>query len=430
MFKFEEFVNLTPKQKVKYLENCIKENSLFEEILIRVFNSDYHYGARYTKKEINKLLETCKQINQDKNTCDYQKILNILDKLLTIRQGSRKEYIKELILNKKININELFLLLSILNKDVQIGRKQARKISNKIEYYPFQLAEKYSDLLNKRHNKLYAQYKLDGLRFIYIPKLNIFVTRNQNILTSKTNPNLEYIEDSFDKLRKYIKNIDDYIFDGEIYCIDWNITSTVVKSEKDKINDEKIINNLKFNIFDIIPADDYLNYNPHKDIVSEIEYHRRCGALNKLKDKIKNIKHINILDTFEINNENDLSKLFNEAVNIYGYEGLMIKIPEEYYYDKRVKAWTKLKPEKEIDCEIIDVIEGDGRHIGKLGALLCKYKDKIFKVGSGFTDEDREYLWNNKDNLIGKIVEINYQELTKDNIPRFPIFKRIRWDKE
>ena len=54
-------------------------------------------------------------------------------------------------------------------------------------------------------------------------------------------------------------------------------------------------------------------------------------------------------------------------------------------------------------------------------------------VGSGFTDKQRDYYWNNPDEIIGKIVQIKFKAETKNKdggiSVQFPIFEIVRTDK-
>ena len=54
-----------------------------------------------------------------------------------------------------------------------------------------------------------------------------------------------------------------------------------------------------------------------------------------------------------------------------------------------------------------------------------KWSETEFKIGSGFTDEQRE-----SPPKIGETVTFKYQELTRAGKPRFPVFLRIRNFKE
>ena len=96
----------------------------------------------------------------------------------------------------------------------------------------------------------------------------------------------------------------------------------------------------------------------------------------------------------------------------------------------------KAKPFIEVSLEIQDTEEGTGRNEGKLGALICEGEDdgKFIKVnvGSGLTDDNRDTFWNNRDSLVGQIVEIRADAITQNQDTenewslRFPRFLRFR----
>ena len=87
-----------------------------------------------------------------------------------------------------------------------------------------------------------------------------------------------------------------------------------------------------------------------------------------------------------------------------------------------------------MDLPIISFEEGTGRLSGTLGALVLDYKGNSVKVGSGFTDVQREWFWSNRNNLTGTICEVKYKEVsydkkTKQQSLQFPVFVQIRNDK-
>jgi DNA ligase-1 len=78
---------------------------------------------------------------------------------------------------------------------------------------------------------------------------------------------------------------------------------------------------------------------------------------------------------------------------------------------------------------------GTGKYENVLGNLICEDEEgNLVKVGSGFSDNQREEYWNERNELIGNIVEIQYQEVTKNKNGtkslRFPVFVRFRDDKD
>ncbi|WP_157895558.1 hypothetical protein [Clostridioides difficile] len=76
------------------------------------------------------------------------------------------------------------------------------------------------------------------------------------------------------------------------------------------------------------------------------------------------------------------------------------------------------------------VEEGTGKYKGILGNIICDYKGYRLGVGTGFTDEQRKYYFNNQDKIINHITEIKYREETNNEKGelslRFPVFLRVR----
>jgi DNA ligase-1 len=114
----------------------------------------------------------------------------------------------------------------------------------------------------------------------------------------------------------------------------------------------------------------------------------------------------------------------------------MIKDVDAVYECKRSASWLKQKPFIEVSLSVVDVEEGTGRNVGKLGALICEGEDdgKTIRVnvGSGFTDSDRDEFWTDKEVLLGQVVEVRADAATKSQDSedvyslRFPRFLRFR----
>ena len=103
-------------------------------------------------------------------------------------------------------------------------------------------------------------------------------------------------------------------------------------------------------------------------------------------------------------------------------------------------AFKMIKIAKEIGIDAVkfqvkDVEEGTGKYEGSLGALVCEGTDtgKFIKVnvGSGITDEQRDEFWKQKKDIIGNIVEIRADVISKNQDDdhyslRFPRFLSFR----
>lgn len=112
-----------------------------------------------------------------------------------------------------------------------------------------------------------------------------------------------------------------------------------------------------------------------------------------------------------------------------GGEGIMLREPNSLYVRKRSGTLLKMKPTIDGFGIIIDIQEGTGKHKGHMGALLLqeiKQNEIIrplraggiqFKVGTGFSDAQREEEWK-----IGTIIKWAAGERTDSGKPRFPRF--------
>ena len=113
------------------------------------------------------------------------------------------------------------------------------------------------------------------------------------------------------------------------------------------------------------------------------------------------------------------------------HEGVMVNLSYAPYEGKRTKNILKVKAMQDCDLKIVGFEEGTGKNKGTLGAVIVDYKGFEVKVGSGFTDQDRDYFWNNQKELLGRVITVQYFEETtnkKDNSLslRFPVYLELR----
>jgi len=211
------------------------------------------------------------------------------------------------------------------------------------------------------------------------------------------------------------KNIDN-LSDGENFRIGTGIINSDLKSK----------NEIKFVIFDYFPESDI------KKKESIDKYKIRREMLNRLRNTIekKNLQNIEIVTmVYEGTDQSQIMKWLDYAVE-HDWEGLMLN-KDTVYKCKRTTDLIKIKRFYSVDLPIIEVVEGEGRLKGTLGALVVKYKENTINVGSGFDDETRKKFWENRELLIKRVVEVKYKEISKDKKTgleslQFPIFVRLR----
>lgn len=202
----------------------------------------------------------------------------------------------------------------------------------------------------------------------------------------------------------------------------------LIKNENKTASDVKKY--LKFYIWDVIDYEYFVSTGAKGKAEPLSERKMKLTALfNRHGDTFKNIE---MLPNVVINNSTELSAQFRKLRN-EGQEGMMVKFLDSVYEFKRSKKLLKMKEFFSMDLRVVGAEEGSGKYAGMLGALLLEDDTGAVKtkVGSGFTDEDRAEIWVEfiSGRLVGKIVEINGQEVTKDGSVRFPTYICTRMDK-
>lgn len=178
-----------------------------------------------------------------------------------------------------------------------------------------------------------------------------------------------------------------------------------------------------------------------RDLV--LQYPKHATVLNALVatfDEV-NLEHIKPLPVIGFPTTYD--EAFNMAKPIWdtGGEGLMLVAAKSSYVvsPNPRKTLLKIKATQEFVCRCVDIVEGTGKYVGMLGAIVVAYeasdgKTYSVSVGSGFTDWQRAEYWPYDENIVGKMVEIesfgesvNAQGTYSLNCP---IFKRIVGDED
>lgn len=144
----------------------------------------------------------------------------------------------------------------------------------------------------------------------------------------------------------------------------------------------------------------------------------RLEWLMDFQDRTTN-KFVEVLAQKKCTGKDDVEKEL-ATVEALGGEGIMLRQPGSLYERKRSGTLLKVKTFQDEEALVIGHEEGKGKYAGMFGALKVKMGNgKEFKIGSGFTDLERQ-----NPPAIGSKVTYKYQELTNDGIPRFPVYLR------
>ena len=110
-----------------------------------------------------------------------------------------------------------------------------------------------------------------------------------------------------------------------------------------------------------------------------------------------------------------------QRIESLGAEGLVVRNSNAPYIDKRTSEALKVKSFQDDECTIIGYTRGHGKFEGFVGALKCSWQDRVLKIGSGLSDEERQ-----NPPKIGTEITFKYNGLTRKGNPKFPVFLRVR----
>ncbi len=188
--------------------------------------------------------------------------------------------------------------------------------------------------------------------------------------------------------------------------------------------------NLKLVIFDVFPLEEFWTGK------SKESYYERKQMLLEIKEDINSFKEVLNVEVVQMCYEGtDHSQIWKwlDYAEENDWEGIILNLDTPYEC-KRTKNLIKVKKFFNCDLKCIGIEEGSGRNKGTLGALVCDYKGNKVNVGSGFSDKDRKRIWQQPEDIIGKIIAVKYKEETKNKDGgisiQFPIFETVRFDKD
>jgi len=199
-------------------------------------------------------------------------------------------------------------------------------------------------------------------------------------------------------------NFPNFAIDGELWTkrADFEGVSSIVRRKNPDSRWQKV----SFNIFEVPNQQggilqrlkvlqDYLQQHPSKTlkIIKQIP--------------VKSTQHLNVF----------LDKIIKKKG-----EGIVVRDPKTHYQTGRLSSALKVKKYQDDECVVLEILPGKGKYTNKMGALKCQTKaGKIFKVGSGFTDAQRQ-----NPPKIGSEITFKYYGFTKNKKYKHPVFLKIK----
>lgn len=388
-----------------------KDNELLKKVIEYTYNPNKKYGI--SEKVLDSITKVERRGSCDKNIFELLDVLasNNINDLLRIE-------ISKFATNNK-DMWPLYRMIILKDLRCNISSKTIAKVwKGLIPEHKVMLASKFEGEIK---GKVAVTTKMDGIRISAIVengKVKWLTRQGKEVL-------------GLNELTEQILNITNgnLFIDGEILALNpGGLNSDDLFRKTTKIVNSKETNKvgLRFVTFDVCDLEDYYSSE------NNVTYTERRLCLEELICSNKQ-SLIDIVKLHTVTDDvNEIRILLDEVIS-EGSEGLMLNYIDKPYDFKRSRGILKCKKFHTVDLRVLDVVEGTGKHKGKLGSVVVDYKGYRLNVGSGFADDEREYIWNNPGDIIGKIIEVSYFEESKNEQGglslRFPIFKSIRFDK-
>jgi len=321
----------------------------------------------------------------------------------------------------------------ILIKDLRCGvsektinnvAKKLKMDKYKIPTFDVMLAHDSANHANKMHGEKLIDYKLDGVRVLafFDPDKDTVSMYTRN---GKQLHNFGHVEQEIrDKIMPGFEV--PYILDGEMVSKSFQ---ALMKQVHRKENVEAT--DAKFAVFDMIAQHEFTKGKSILGCADRDAFVRALFVDKEFDHMFALEKHRVNLDTPQ-GYKKYLS--FNKEAIANGFEGVMIKDVDAPYECKRSHHMLKAKPFIEVTLNVMDIEQGTGRNEGRLGAFVCNGTDgdKTIEVnvGSGFSDQQRDDFWMQRDKIVNQLVEVRGDAVTQNQDGtyslRFPRFKTFR----
>lgn len=426
------------KAKQQLLENGDKQDysETLRNVLYYCFNPFKMYGLS------EKILNNTTPKTMTYTIANEHEVFNVLDILAENNINDELRMLAKRLLMSIEDEQVRNMVQGIMVKDLKLGVNVTtlNKVFGKsfIPTFEVQLAESFAKqkpgfLKNK---EVWVTTKLDGNRIVFDPYKKTFYTRQGKEYTG-----IDFMIDDCYKLSSIISKaagLDELVMlDGELVHRPvegmnsqelYALTTSIARKKGYHKDKEK----LQFNMFDFIPVNEFQSGK------TTMKYKVRRNHMDEVFNSSEFETIIPVYALYSGKFDEEVLMTLLRQVEADGGEGLMINT-DSVYETKRTKSLLKVKSFFDADVYVVDVEEGTGRNKGKMGAAKVMFKygeEELYThVGSGWSDEQRKYYWENKDELIGKVIECQYFETSKDaktgvvNL-RFPTFNgRVRDDK-
>ena len=224
-----------------------------------------------------------------------------------------------------------------------------------------------------------------------------------------------------------------FVYDGELLVLDEEgkvlprkLGNGILNKSLHNTISEEEASRVRLVLWDCVKVDDYENE------TAKTPYEE---TYNKLSNLLKDgFERISFVESKIVNNKEEAFEHFKEMLE-RGEEGTILKNLHSTWENKRSKNCVKFKVVIQTTMKVTEFLEGKEKYANSLGSIVCESSDGIVRVnvGSGLSDEDRENIWNNRGEYLGKFIEVESNGLILADDGTYslflPRFIEVREDK-
>ena len=364
-----------------------KDNELLQRVLKMGLDNLITYGVT---------MRNIPEVQEHKDDMLLDDALTTMMALLSTRKVTGNAAIEQVhTLLTRLSEDDAYVLEKIINRDFRLnfGRTEINKIMKgliqKTPYNRCGIADKKALANINWEDGIYSELKMDGT----------YRSFNSSQFTARSGQ-----ESSFPHLEKIMENVpNDYVLIGEL----------TLKGETQRSKGNGLINSdnppeadLEYTIWDAIHVNEFKMKN------GDTPYEERLELVKKIVKDIDN-EQVQVVPYKIVYSPKEAFEHFQELTNM-GLEGTVIKTRENFWKDGTPKTQLKMKLEISVDVRIVGVTEGNGKRAKYFGALEYVTDDgKVKGRVSGFSDKVMKEIHADLDSYIGKVMEIECNDITK-----------------
>jgi len=372
-----------------------QDNELLKRVLKMTYDRvAYTYGVTMKNVQISE--------KDDGPEMDLEWALDILEDRLVTRETTGNDALDLISLTlSSLHPDDAFILKKVLDRDLKInmGRSQINKVfKNLIIKPPYMRCGLYNSKNAKKISQwCYVQLKADGT-YRYVT-----VAGDQVTFHSRSGE-----ESFFPGLEKEFLGLPDGVYIGELLVRD--ITNRA--EGNGMINsDNPPHDEIYMQLWDFVTLDEFSR---PKDKTNKTIYHDRFRGLKKIL-RGKKFKNIEIIKTKIVNSHKEAMRHVSEWMK-QGLEGGILKDPSNIFVDHTSPTQLKMKLEIDADVRCTGFYEGKPgtKRVKTFGGITYETDDgKVKGRTSGFTDKQLKDFNSRREELIGKIFTIQFNDITR-----------------